>query len=57
MTAVGEGKMDWPPIMDAMEEAAVHWQIVELDRCASDMLEAVRGSYDYLVDAGYARRP
>ena len=31
------------------------WLIVELDRCATDMVEAVQSSYDYLVGEGLAR--
>jgi sugar phosphate isomerase/epimerase len=48
MTAVGEGVMDFPGILRA---AGNHpeWLIVELDRCATDMLEAVTKSYRYLV--------
>jgi sugar phosphate isomerase/epimerase len=47
MTAVGEGVMDFP---DLLRAAGNHpeWLIVELDRCATDMLEAVAKSYRYL---------
>ncbi len=47
MVAVGEGKMDFPPIIQAARPNA-KWLIVELDRCATDMLEAVEKSYKYL---------
>ncbi|MBT7864437.1 MAG: sugar phosphate isomerase/epimerase, partial [Gemmatimonadetes bacterium] len=30
------------------------WMIVELDRCETDMVEAVKKSYDYLVGEGLA---
>ena len=34
---------------------SARWHIVELDRCATDMFEAVERSYDYLVGNGYSR--
>lgn len=47
MVAVGDGAMDFPAILRA---AGGHplWAIVELDRCATDMLEAVEASHVYL---------
>lgn len=54
MTAVGGGKMDVPGIVAASADSA-DWYIVELDRCATDMLEAVRDSYTYLTSNGLAR--
>ena len=53
MTALGQGKMDVAGIVAAAPNA--DWHIVELDRCATDMLEAVRDSYDYLVSNNLAR--
>jgi sugar phosphate isomerase/epimerase len=43
MVAVGEGVMDVAGIAAAGESA--EWLVVELDRCATDMLEAVEKSY------------
>ena len=54
MTTVGGGKMDVPGIVAASADSA-DWYIVELDRCATDMLEAVRDSYTYLTSQGLAR--
>lgn len=54
MVAVGDGKMDIPAIVSATKSRA-EWYIVELDRCDSDMMTAVLGSYDYLVGKGFAR--
>jgi hypothetical protein len=34
---------------------SVEWHVVEFDRCATDMLEAVRGSLRYLVEQGFSR--
>jgi len=42
MVAVGEGAMDIPAILKA--GTAADWLIVELDSCATDMLEAVEKS-------------
>ncbi len=47
MVAVGDGAMDFPAILQAAGDNP-RWAIVELDRCATDMLEAVAASYAYL---------
>jgi len=52
-TAVGDGKIDVPAIVKASGKNA-EWLIVELDNCATDMLEAVKKSYSYLVGKGFA---
>ncbi len=48
MTAVGTGSVDIPAVLEA--NSAVKWHVVELDRCATDMAQAVQDSYNYLVD-------
>lgn len=48
MLALGEGVMDFPAILTAAK-GFCEWQIVELDSCATDMLEAVEKSYKYLA--------
>ncbi len=53
MTAVGEGKMDWASVIGAADEATLEWLIVELDRCSTDMIEAVSKSVKYLTSAGF----
>jgi sugar phosphate isomerase/epimerase len=52
MTAVGEGVVDVPAIAAA---SRARWHVVELDRCATDMFDAVERSYRYLVDRRLAR--
>jgi sugar phosphate isomerase/epimerase len=47
MTAVGDGKVDIRGVLASAP--AAQWHIVELDRCATDMLEAVEGSARYLL--------
>lgn len=54
MTAVGKGKLNMPAIIAAADESVTEWMIVELDACATDMLEAVEDSYKYLVGNGLA---
>lgn len=49
MTAVGKGFLDIPGILAA---SRAKWHIVELDRCDSDMMEALWDSYDYLKEIG-----
>ena len=53
MVAVGDGVVDVPGVLAASPSA--RWHIVELDRCATDMFEAVERSYDYLVGGDYSR--
>ena len=53
MVAVGEGVLDFPAIVQVAEGTA-EWLIVELDECATDMMEAVEKSYRYLVGGGLA---
>jgi sugar phosphate isomerase/epimerase len=51
MTAVGDGVMNIPAILKSAVPDV--WQIVEMDRCATDILEATRKSYDYLSNLSY----
>ena len=53
MVAVGKGVQDFHKIAQAAQ-GATEWMIVELDRCATDMMEAVRDSYQYLKQEGLA---
>lgn len=53
MTAVGSGAMDIPALLAAASNAA--WHVVELDRCATDMFQAIEDSYAYLVGNGLSR--
>jgi sugar phosphate isomerase/epimerase len=51
--AVGDGVMDFSSIV-AAGAGSTEWMIVELDSCATDMMEAVEKSYHYLVTNGLA---
>lgn len=53
MVAVGEGSLDFPAIVQA-SAGHVKWMIVELDECATDMIEAIQKSYTYLTGKGLA---
>ena len=53
MVAVGEGTQDIPAIAEAAG-GATEWLVVELDACATDMLEAVEKSYQYLTENNLA---
>lgn len=53
-TAVGKGALDIPSIIGAADPNVLEWLIVELDSCATDMMEAVQDSYAYLTDNGLA---
>jgi sugar phosphate isomerase/epimerase len=54
MLPLGEGVMDIAAIVKA-GEGHTEWLVVELDRCDSDMVEAVQKSYDYMIGKGLAR--
>ncbi|HEY6481388.1 MAG TPA: sugar phosphate isomerase/epimerase [Streptosporangiaceae bacterium] len=53
MVAVGSGRMPVAEILAASPSA--EWHVVELDRCATDMMTAVRDSLAWLAAAGLAR--
>ena len=53
MVAVGEGTLDFAAIVQA-SAGNVKWMIVELDECATDMVEAIQKSYTYLTGKGLA---
>lgn len=46
MVALGQGSLDIPAILDA--NPSVAWHIVELDHCDTDVMTALRESFDYL---------
>jgi sugar phosphate isomerase/epimerase len=52
MTAVGDGTMDIGAIA-AVSHAL--WHVVELDRCATDMFDAIERSCAYLTTNGFAK--
>jgi len=54
MTAVGDGKLDMPSIIKAADPNVLEWLIVELDSCATGMMEAAEKSYQYLTENGLA---
>jgi len=53
-TAVGAGVLDMHSIIAAADPNVLEWVIVELDECATDMMEAVVQSYKYLTAEGLA---
>jgi sugar phosphate isomerase/epimerase len=52
MTAVGAGRM---PVAEILAAAPAAWHVVELDRCATDMMTAVGDSLAWLASQGLAR--
>ena len=51
MTTLGEGVVDIPGVV-AAGARSTEWLIVELDRCATDVMEAIRKSSQYLIGNG-----
>lgn len=54
MVAVGQGKMNVPPIINAASPENLKWVVVELDACKTDMMQAVKDSYKYLTSNNLA---
>ena len=48
MVAVGKGSQDFPAIAKAAN-GNTRWMIVEMDKTVTDVFEAIRESYDYLI--------
>lgn len=48
--AVGQGKMNFRTILTTDLCKKVEWFIVEIDNCETDVVEAIRQSYRFLVD-------
>ena len=54
MVAVGSGKVDVKGVIAAADPSVLQWLVVEMDECATDMHQALRDSYDWLVGSGLA---
>lgn len=54
MTAVGRGTQNFPAIV-AAARGNTKWMVVEMDKTATDVFDALKESYDYLVDHQLAR--
>jgi sugar phosphate isomerase/epimerase len=48
MTAVGKGTQNFPAIVKAAN-GHTEWMVVEMDKTATDIFEALKESYDYVV--------
>ncbi len=49
MAEVGEGNLNWPRILAALERAETRWYMVEQDVCQRDPFESAQISYDHLT--------
>jgi len=49
---VGEGNINWPPVVEACRECGVEYVIVEQDICARDPFFSLRMSFDKMVGLG-----
>lgn len=54
MTAVGKGSQNFPAIV-AAANGNTEWMIVEMDKTATDVFEALQESYNYLVKKNLAK--
>lgn len=52
-TAVGTGTVDIPAALAAAPQA--DWHVVEFDKCAGDIFEALEASYRYLTEHGLSQ--
>jgi sugar phosphate isomerase/epimerase len=49
---VGEGNLDWPPILAAAKTAGTEWLAIEQDECRRDVFDCFRSSVQYLQSLG-----
>ncbi len=54
MTAVGRGTQNFPAIVKAAD-GNTEWMVVEMDKTATDTFEALKESFDYLINNKMAR--
>lgn len=54
MTAVGKGTQNFPAIVKAAN-GNTEWMVVEMDKTAGDVFQALKDSYDYLIKNKLAR--
>ncbi len=54
MTAVGKGSQNFPEIVKAAD-GNTEWMVVEMDKTSGDTFEALKDSYDYLINNKLAR--
>ena len=52
MAEVGEGNLNWPNILDALETAGTRWYMVEQDVCRRDPFESLKISREHLREWG-----
>ena len=48
MAPIGEGNLDWPELIPALEAAGVEWYAVEQDVCRRDPFDCLKSSYEFL---------
>lgn len=46
---IGQGNLEWVPILEAANEAGVTYAAVEQDRFTDDPIQSLKESYDYLM--------
>jgi sugar phosphate isomerase/epimerase len=49
---VGQGNINWPPIVDAVKETGIEYVIVEQDICKGDPFDSLQISFNNLVKFG-----
>lgn len=54
MTAVGKGTQNFPEIVKAAD-GNTEWMVVEMDKTSGDVFDALKDSYDYLINNKLAR--
>ncbi len=49
---VGEGNLEWEPILAACRDAGIEWYLIEQDRCQADPFDSLKLSLDNLRSMG-----
>lgn len=53
MAPVGEGNLNWPAILKALEGTGCKYLLVEQDTCQGSPFDCLKKSYDNLAEMGY----
>jgi sugar phosphate isomerase/epimerase len=47
---LGDGVMDIPDVIAAADPEVMEWLVIEFDKCDTDMMSAVKRSYQYMIE-------
>jgi len=45
---IGNGNLEWEPIIQACRDTGIEWVAIEQDTCPGDPFDSLKQSYEYL---------